>query len=503
MSDAAVAAALRSDAPLVVIEAPAGCGKTYQGAEYARDIAFQDRGRVLIVTHTHAACGVFAERTNDLGRRVEIRTIDSLIAQIAGAYHAGLGLPADIATWTRQTKNGHAVLAAKVALLLARYPNIAAALAVRYPTIICDEHQDCSGDQHALIMAMRVKGSRVRIFGDPMQHIYKEDRTASASPPCDWAALVGQANIQASLDTPHRWASGCTALGAWTLAAREILRGGGRIDLRSGLPASITVAIAENKAQSAQGLQLSDARPVYGFEKASTSLLILTRYNHSARACRGMFMRRLPLWEGHTRTALETLVDSVRGADGKAGPVAAAIVTFMGEIGKGFSASAFGNRFENEAKAGCIAFCRGKSAMIQALAKHVVAQPDHRGVAAMLRKLSELRASDPAFADVEFDHHSEFWDAVRLGSFEDLEAGLAEITNRRTYARPKPPEKAISTIHKAKGLETGHVILMPGDGKNFPDKLDARCLLYVALSRATHRLLIVASRDAPSPLFII
>jgi CRISPR/Cas system-associated endonuclease/helicase Cas3 len=36
MSDESVRAALRSDAPLVVIEAPAGCGKTHHGADYAR-----------------------------------------------------------------------------------------------------------------------------------------------------------------------------------------------------------------------------------------------------------------------------------------------------------------------------------------------------------------------------------------------------------------------------------------------------------------------------------
>ena len=39
MSDDSVHAALRSDAPLVVVEAPAGCGKTTKGADYAREIA--------------------------------------------------------------------------------------------------------------------------------------------------------------------------------------------------------------------------------------------------------------------------------------------------------------------------------------------------------------------------------------------------------------------------------------------------------------------------------
>ena len=99
MSDASVRTALRSNEKFVVIEAPAGCGKTHQGADYAGEVAASAIGRVLILTHTHAACSVFSERTRQAGSRVEIRTIDSLIGQIAGAYHAGLGLPADVAAW--------------------------------------------------------------------------------------------------------------------------------------------------------------------------------------------------------------------------------------------------------------------------------------------------------------------------------------------------------------------------------------------------------------------
>ena len=70
------------------------------------------------------------------------------------------------------------------------------------------------------------------------------------------------------------------------------------------------------------------------------------------------------------------------------------------------------------------------------------------------------------------DCHKEFWEAVRLGSFEDLDTGLAEITHRRIYSRPKPPDKAISTIHKAKGLECGSAIVMHCDARTFPDRPD-------------------------------
>jgi DNA helicase-2/ATP-dependent DNA helicase PcrA len=47
------------------------------------------------------------------------------------------------------------------------------------------------------------------------------------------------------------------------------------------------------------------------------------------------------------------------------------------------------------------------------------------------------------------------------------------------------------------------VIIMPCDAKTFPDTQEARCLLYVALSRPKRRLQFVISRNAPSPLLVI
>ena len=121
----------------------------------------------------------------------------------------------------------------------------------------------------------------------------------------------------------------------------------------------------------------------------------------------------------------------------------------------------------------------------------------------MLSRLAELRASETAFADIEMDHYQEFRDAIKLGDFASADEGLAEITHRRAYSRPRPPDRAISTIHKAKGLECDGVIVMPCDAKTFPDRPDARCLLYVALSRAKKRLLLVVPRSNPSPLLTI
>jgi len=175
----------------------------------------------------------------------------------------------------------------------------------------------------------------------------------------------------------------------------------------------------------------------------------------------------------------------------------------MDDVGKGFTPSEFGETFQQEVGDGCTKARRGKPAILQELGRLLLAEPDHRGVANVLRRISQLRVTEKAFANVEVDGQKEFWDAIRLSDFETASDGLAEITHRRTYSRPKPPGKAISTIHKAKGLECGSVIVMPCDAKTFPEKPDARCLLYVAISRAKHRLLLVVSRTNPSPLLIV
>jgi hypothetical protein len=505
VSDERVRDALRSGALLVAVEAPAGCGKTYQGADYAGEVAASGKSRLLILTHTHAACSVFAEHTGAGRSRVEIRTIDSLIGQIAAAYHAGLGLPNDVASWARCNKDGYAHVALKVADLIERHPAIPASLARRYPVVICDEHQDSSGDQHAVAMSLLSQGVRLRIFADPMQCIFKEDPLSGSRSACDWASLTGTADAFEQLGTPHRWSAGCPELGKWVLKARDTLKSGGKINLSANLPPSVGVVIAENQAKRNLEYQLSpnDRKAVDEFEKAQASLLVLTHYNEAARSFRAFFNRRIPLWEGHTRPALETLADSVRATAGDASAVAAAVVKFMNGIGKGFSASAFGDRFEREVRERCTAKSRGMPGAIQNLARCLLAEPNHRGVAAVLRRLAELKQSDAGFSDIEMDCNREFWDAVNLGAFDDVDQGLAQITNRRAHVMPKPPSRAISTIHKAKGLECGSVIVMPCDAKTFPDKFQSRCLMYVALSRAKDRLLLVVSRDMPSPLLSI
>jgi DNA helicase IV len=53
---------------------------------------------------------------------------------------------------------------------------------------------------------------------------------------------------------------------------------------------------------------------------------------------------------------------------------------------------------------------------------------------------------------------------------------------------------------KAKGLEFDHVIVAHCSASPFPDDLEARRLIYVALSRACRSVTLLVSGRAPSPL---
>jgi DNA helicase-2/ATP-dependent DNA helicase PcrA len=503
MSDDSVAFALRSPAKLVVVEAPAGCGKTFQGSSYAAHARENvGHGRVLVLTHTHAACDVFDARTSG-GSHIEIRTIDGLIAQVASTYHVGLGLPRDAAAWARK-HDGYDDLAAKVAALLGKSSMIASAIAQRYPVVICDEHQDCSEHQHAITLALVNAGARTRVFADPMQSIYGRKGKAAEAAARRWHDLKAKANYFEELDTPHRWCGNARPLGEWILESRECLQSGRQVDLRGKLPSGLRVIVAENSASRFEGYQLVQGmrKPIDAIARSPRPLLILAAHNATVRALRGFFNRSLPIWEGHTRDALAKFTTGVQAAAGNPSALAPLLTAFIQETGVGFSASAYGDAFESEVAAGCTATRRGKPATLQALGRMIVEQPDHRGAAAMLARLRELIDTDPAFAAIKIDHQREMNDAIRIGEFDDCEEAVTEIARRRTYSRPAPPERCISTIHKAKGLECDNVMIMPCDARHFPDNPSSRCLLYVAMSRARCSLTLVVSRRDPSPLLI-
>ena len=506
MPDPSVFELLRSDKSLVVIEAPAGCGKTYQGAEFAHDIApTLGNGRMLILTHTNAACDVFGDRTRGIASTaVEIRTMDALIGQIAGAYHKVLDLPPDPTVWA-STHNGFSKIAARVAVFLQKNRVVSAALARRYPVIVCDEHQDASPDHHQIVMAIHGQGAKLRIFGDRMQSIYESNAVAAARHRQRWEMLVASA-AHDELDHPHRWtkdAKGCSGLGEWVLKARKNLLANEPLDLTSGLPASVKVIVAENTSLTHGGYRVvgPERKPLDDHLNDHDEIFVLASSNDLVRSMRSFWNRRIPIWEGHTRDALSVLLTDIQSVDGEAVKAGEALTRFMSSTAKGFFASTHGNTLKAEIECGCAKARKGKPGNIQILARMLLAEPNHVGISNAISVIERFIAnSAPGFADVKIDLKRECWEAQRLAQHENASMGYAEITMRRSVLRPKPLAKTLATVHKAKGLECSNTMIMHCDRGSFGDTIYGRCKLYVALSRAKSSLAIVLPKTNPSPL---
>jgi len=175
----------------------------------------------------------------------------------------------------------------------------------------------------------------------------------------------------------------------------------------------------------------------------------------------------------------------------------------MSAIGIGFTAAAFGNRFMQELETGCAVPCRGKPAHLQGLARLILETPNHLGVGAALDRIQQLMAAEPTFGSITIDLRREFSEARRIHTHPELGAVLAQLTHQRTARALQPPAQALSSVHKSKGLETRHAIVIPCDTDHFADNERSRCLLYVALSRASETLHLVVPRDGASPLLAL
>lgn len=503
MSDKAVADLLRSDLPLVTVEAAAGCGKTHQGALFAADAASHlSIGRVLILTHTHAARSVFAQRTQAVSGRVTIRTIDSFLTEIASFYHQPLDLPSNVGTWAREN-NQYDVVASRCRHLLEGASLVAEAAAQRYPLILCDEHQDASSDQHRAIMAVHKAGARLRILGDPMQVIFGGRDAGIRSTLRRWDDLKG-GGPSGELFTPHRWSSS-SELGEWIVAARKALKDGGTVDLTGRLPKGLSVYFAENSApvpHRSFSMTNADRRPIDDLRRHGDQLLVLTENNDRVAHLNAFFDRSMRIWEGHTRENLARLTACIRQNAGDVDAIVEGFLEFVEATGKGFTSYSHGNRLKTEVKERCAKATRGvMPSHLQGIARLLIAEPDHHGIARALDYLVDVvDRGETGFGQVELDMKSEIRDAIRLGEFQSVDDGFAEISRRRTFSHPQPPRRCLSTIHKSKGLECDNALMLLCDSVSFSSTLYKRRLFYVGMSRAKKTLTLVLSKSNASPL---
>jgi hypothetical protein len=202
-----------------VLIAPAGHGKTRALA----DAVGSAGGRQLALTHTHAGI-------RSLRRHLAIAGVGSgavSLETIAGFARRWAGTYPQISGWveTGPVPVWDGIYSAAAAVL--DRPQLIEALVRSYDGLFVDEYQDCTTDQHALVLHL-ANHLPTRLLGDPLQGIF--DFGGQQLIDFDDAVFPEFERLP-DLDVPWRWRQSNAALGEELLQIRDDLLTYGETDL--------------------------------------------------------------------------------------------------------------------------------------------------------------------------------------------------------------------------------------------------------------------------------
>ena len=498
MSLAVVRRALRSDQRNVLVEAPAGCGKTFEAAGLATELGTQlDHGaEVLLLAHTNAAVQEFMRRARNTRARVKPTTIDAFCLELLTPYATRLGMPSPLRRFLgdRADRIPFAQLAPRAVDLLTRCPAIATMLACRYPFVILDEHQDASVPQHEVVGAFRQLGlCRVRVFGDPMQAIYDADEGRTIA----WERLSNEAGVAVSLYAPQRW-SEHPHLGEWILHARGELQAGRPLPLPEAPP---SVQVRRVPGLACAGFGRGNAGVVGPIVRqfvtnSRGSAAILSRHNnhvwglHIAAAC------QLRLKEGAEFNDAYVLLQRAVTSLGNSPRLAMCLVDHIESVSTGL----------DQAKLRAISAALqpdgidyGRHRIIRDFLhkfEHLYSTPD---LWTVCETAKAIIAEPPDWLTIRMPMSMRLLGQLRPRPEDDPAECLDEVIARFKAGAPRL-DRSVSTIHKAKGLEFDHVLVANFTAAHFGDDEMSRRIAYVALSRARRAITLLVPGESPSPL---
>ena len=246
------------------IELPAGAGKTQLVAALAAAAAERTE-RPLVLTHTNAGVEALRRRLRSFGvasGAVRVATIASWSFDLVRHYPQLSGLMvAPEPDWRQSDAYYHGATAA------VRAEWIRKVLQASYACVIVDEYQDCTIEQHDLMLGL-AEAVPVCVFGDPLQNVFNFGGNTTvrwhSHVTTTWPAY--KVAIKA-----WRWEGHNELLGQWLIDIRADLSAGQPIDLTgapvvwaqtsSADPSAAAVSVCLTQAQQAGSIVAIDKWP--------------------------------------------------------------------------------------------------------------------------------------------------------------------------------------------------------------------------------------------------
>lgn len=205
--------------------APAGFGKTHTISECLKNT--QNTGKQLILTHTHAGIASIKEKIKQEkipNSNFEIETITSFAQKYVLAFYTGTDLP------DQENSKAYYPFIIKTANLLFKLKPIRQIISNTYKGLFVDEYQDCTLGQHELVLSLS-ELFPTRILGDFLQGIFgfNGEQLVDLN---DELQMQGFFKSKYELDKPQRWLHGNNALlGSDLKSIREVLINNHALDL--------------------------------------------------------------------------------------------------------------------------------------------------------------------------------------------------------------------------------------------------------------------------------
>lgn len=171
---------------------PAGYGKTYTIVECVKKV----QGKSLILTHTHAGISAIKKKllsANVSKDKYQVETITSYAQKYVKSFYVG-EIP------SIDAENYWQFILEKAEIIF-KISHIKDVIKASYEHLFVDEYQDCTISQHKMILAL-AEILPTHILGDPLQGIMEFDKKEKL---VDFTNDLKEFEIVPELGTPHRW----------------------------------------------------------------------------------------------------------------------------------------------------------------------------------------------------------------------------------------------------------------------------------------------------------
>lgn len=203
--------------------APAGYGKTHY---IANCLEVLKEGKQLVLTHTHAGVSSIKKKLKAKGianSKYNVETLDSFAQKYAFSFSCKDNFP------SQEERKEYYPFVIEEATRLVNIKPISDIIKISYAGLFVDEYQDCSLLQHKLILALG-EILPTRIFGDHLQGIFGFNNGSMVD-------LTNKDHMREflihkyELDTPWRWKSKNETLGETLKEIRSLIENSENIDL--------------------------------------------------------------------------------------------------------------------------------------------------------------------------------------------------------------------------------------------------------------------------------